>query len=646
MRRARRHPTLTLAITVLVLMSTTIHPVAAQTPTPSHSGLRSGIQLSSNGASAPTGTQPLGLRRSLLDSWQSINQASVQGRQYHTAVWTGAEAIMWGGHDSFNYLDTGIRYSPSTNTYTNLPQPSPITGSPPTARQQHTAVWTDTEMIIWGGETANIDVVNNGAAFNPVSGTWRPLPNAPIGGRALHAAVWTGSSMIVWGGATETSFLNDGASYSPATNTWTLLPPAPLSPRQEASAAWTGHELVIWGGWNGNSFFADGARYIPSTNSWSMLPAPPAPVFARSSATAVWTGNEVIIWGGGNGASRFGPVGRYNPTGNTWSPMSTVGQPTPRAVHAAVYTDQEMLIWGGSTGPSIGGLVGDGARYAPATDSWTAMTLNGAPSVRQLHTGVWSGSEMIVWGGSGSSCTIFGCDLIYLRDGGRYRPVDSLALTLTAAPTSSATPTVTPTPTATSLLTATTTPTPIAMSSLAGAVLLQGRPDPPNPALLVKLSVRFSPSVAPGPILTAEPFADASGHFSAFGIPAGVYDIEVKHQNSISVKANAVSMLPAAVTVMHFGRLPTGDANGDNLVDIVDFSLLRSVFGASTDCATSTTPGACADFDATAMVDIVDFSLLRSNFGRVGPVPIEGVPDPCLSAFGTVAPGIPTGICG
>src|SRR5206468_12098071 len=35
-------------------------------------------------------------------------------------------------------------------------------------------------------------------------------------------------------------------------------------------------------------------------------------------------------------------------------------------------------------------------------DSWTATSTTSAPAARERHTAVWSGSEMIVWGGLGS----------------------------------------------------------------------------------------------------------------------------------------------------------------------------------------------------------------------------------------------------
>ena len=40
-----------------------------------------------------------------------------------------------------------------------------------------------------------------------------------------------------------------------------------------------------------------------------------------------------------------------------------------------------------------------GGRYNPGTDSWTATSTTNAPTARHCHTAVWTGSEMIVWGG-------------------------------------------------------------------------------------------------------------------------------------------------------------------------------------------------------------------------------------------------------
>jgi hypothetical protein len=41
----------------------------------------------------------------------------------------------------------------------------------PDGRREHVAVWTGSEMLIWGGQTATSSVVNTGARYNPGTNT-------------------------------------------------------------------------------------------------------------------------------------------------------------------------------------------------------------------------------------------------------------------------------------------------------------------------------------------------------------------------------------------------------------------------------------------------------------------------------------------
>src|SRR6185436_18183838 len=62
------------------------------------------------------------------------------------------------------------------------------------------------------------------------------------------------------------------------------------------------------------------------------------------------------------------------------------------------WTGEEMIVWGGSAQAST--LLNTGGRYNPLSDSWTS-TSTGAnvPPARFDHSAVWTGTEMIVWGG-------------------------------------------------------------------------------------------------------------------------------------------------------------------------------------------------------------------------------------------------------
>ncbi|MDG6028126.1 MAG: hypothetical protein E3K40_15785 [Candidatus Brocadia sp.] len=127
---------------------------------------------------------------------------------------------------------------------------------------------------------------------------------------------------------------------------------------------------------------------------------------ARQRHTAVWTGTEMIVWGGRASGSNplcyFNTGGRYNPATNTWSATNTTGAPLPRSSHTAVWTGTEMIVWSGlnlkdpGRRPASEKFHNDGGRYNPATNTWVATTTTGAPSGRQRHTAVWTGTKMIV----------------------------------------------------------------------------------------------------------------------------------------------------------------------------------------------------------------------------------------------------------
>src|ERR1051325_2202406 len=114
------------------------------------------------------------------DTWTATNTIDAPTKRYgHTAVWTGTEMIVWGGYDN-NYLDTGGRYDPAKDNWT-----ATSTIDATSARYGHTAVWTGTEMIVWGGNRAFPDVTyfNTGGKYKPGTNSWTAttIANAPVG---------------------------------------------------------------------------------------------------------------------------------------------------------------------------------------------------------------------------------------------------------------------------------------------------------------------------------------------------------------------------------------------------------------------------------------------------------------------------------
>ena len=344
-----------------------------------------------------------------LNSWIPTGKTPTP-RRYHAAVWTGSEMIIWGGIVPFNidpafYTNTGGKYNPSTDSWM-----ATTTMRAPIGRELPTAVWTGTEMIVWGGYSYDTTdhYWNTGGKYDPDTDSWRAtsLTNAPAG-REEHRAVWTGSEMIVWAGYFydgSDHYLNTGGKYNPGTNSWTATSTtnAP-SARAAHQAVWTDSEMIVWGGAGDTGYFDTGGRYSPSADTWRATNTTNAPV-GRTGHRAVWTGNEMIIWGGGyvfdGNINYLNTGGRYNPNTNSWMATSTANAPDARSTHTTVWTGAEMIVWGGQAGLDLGYYFNTGGRYDPGTDSWTATSTADAPDGRYRHTAVWTGNEMIVWGGT------------------------------------------------------------------------------------------------------------------------------------------------------------------------------------------------------------------------------------------------------
>lgn len=372
------------------------------------------------------------------ESWSVLSDSPISARRAHTAVWTGSEMIVWGGVGGAagvcsggregctqGELADGARYGPNTNVWKVLP------GSPLSRRGAHTAIWTGHEMIIWGGIVrTNVCVgldgpvfcpsaLADGARYDPSANSWKALPGSPLRARWGHTAIWTGSQMIIWGGHDKLGYFSDGARYDPGTNTWTLLPSSPLTGRDSHTAIWTGTEMVVWGGVRPGGDLVDGARYDPSTNAWTLLPD--SPLGEREGHTAVWTGSEMIVWGGLHAdSSPADPLfvipdgARYNVGADAWTAVAD-SPLRARSGYTAIWTGRGMMIWGGYSGSFQGGFFANGAVYDPSTDTWASLP-DSPLGPRDHHTAVWTGSEMIVWGGSAVG------GRFEAADGARYKP--------------------------------------------------------------------------------------------------------------------------------------------------------------------------------------------------------------------------------
>jgi hypothetical protein len=79
--------------------------------------------------------------------------------------------------------------------------------------------------------------------------------------------------------------------------------------------------------------------------------------------------------------------------------MNQAGAPSPRLYGSVVWTGTELIVWGGQhhQGNDIVPAL-DGARFNPSTNTWTPMSQVNAPLPRSFATAVWTGNKLILWG--------------------------------------------------------------------------------------------------------------------------------------------------------------------------------------------------------------------------------------------------------
>jgi hypothetical protein len=117
-------------------------------------------------------------------------------------------------------------------------------------RSGHAMVWTGSEAVIWGGVSSSRGITEadgtlprDGAAYDPVADRWRTIPDAPIPGRDAPIVAWTGREVLVFGGWIGQRSRLDGAAWDPESNTWRKLASSQLT-GVEPVGAWLDGRLL------------------------------------------------------------------------------------------------------------------------------------------------------------------------------------------------------------------------------------------------------------------------------------------------------------------------------------------------------------------------------------------------------------------
>jgi hypothetical protein len=396
----------------------------------------------------------------LHDCWQPItNDGAPIGRYRHVAVWTGQTMIVMQGLVSpgFGGTDTGGAYDPVTDTW----EATSTVGEPPKSYAGD-AVWYDGKVVLTGGRIGLFPEIVKGAdIYDPSLRSWSKMSGpdgepAAIDGTLVVVNGW----LVQWGGG---YYPSPSSSWRfPGTTAGTSGQPlrgVPAAGQFDGSPAFrlfhtavvVRNEMIIYGGntylSHGGDYAKGGLRYDIAKDDlnnvfispWSTIAAENPPSYPyRRGHVAISTGDQMLVWGGEmmtddsclgshpiatppppcvEGLTTTGGI--YNPALDSWSPMTTTDAPEARAGATAVWTGTQMIVWGGGIRlPNGDGFpTQTGGVYDLATDNWKPMTTVNAPSARSSNTAVWTGEAMLVWGGAG----LLQAET-FLSDGALYYP--------------------------------------------------------------------------------------------------------------------------------------------------------------------------------------------------------------------------------
>ena len=87
---------------------------------------------------------------------------------------------------------------------------------------------------------------------------------------------------------------------------------------------------------------------------------------------------------------------------------------------AVLCAGREMILWGGY---AYGPVAADGARFNPVANTWSPIAATGPIGRYGANLGVWTGSELLVFGGYN-----FGLTPSFFNDAHSYTPPRTLSL--------------------------------------------------------------------------------------------------------------------------------------------------------------------------------------------------------------------------
>ncbi len=260
------------------------------------------------------------------------------------AVSTGSVVYLIGGNRNASFTDAIVRFDPAAGSFAEE------TARLPGVRRGASAVWTGSEILVFGGQTPQATDYNQVVRFNPANGTVRLGANL-TSARSFAPVAYDGRYAWIFGGTAGLDIVRkDVLRYDPQADSMqalsgVVLPGYPTY----AEATWDGHRVSLFDGWEMRM------RWFDPTTGQLSTPAPLVP--PTQQASAVQFGGYAYLFGGWDQdksayASRILRV--RTDTGE--SALVGANLTRPQAFTAAALVGDRAYVfggWNGATGSNV-----------------------------------------------------------------------------------------------------------------------------------------------------------------------------------------------------------------------------------------------------------------------------------------------------
>lgn len=354
----------------------------------------------------PTQPEPSGSAVPAPGGWEVVGDGELSPRAAAVGAWTGREVIVFGGEPvawcppqadctrpDFEPLRDGAAFEPVTTSWRQ------IEGAPFTLSARNASV-----VVVDGA----VYVLTREAAHRPggaaafvrylvADDRWEVLPSLPGGHVSYALASGSGRVVVAYPTSDEEGERPDMV-FDIEAGAWAALPPDPLSPAFDRSMVIVDDGVYLFA----RPIEANPGSQVPSTahaarldlsdGEWRRLADSPI----LETATPILAGKEIVFpWAGEADGGESGTWDRSYPFGGAYDLLDDAWSALP-----APAANDDFAV-AGVVGPSSAGYVAThGAVLDHTLDSWTAVPeLEGEAGVTVNRTVVAAGSDLFVFGG-------------------------------------------------------------------------------------------------------------------------------------------------------------------------------------------------------------------------------------------------------